>query len=87
MWKIGDTRDGVSVIGKMIEVGPGDQDGDCVALVYRKADARLIAAAPDLLRELKAVCESIEPDCGEPDCPDCGPWRASRRAIAKATHG
>lgn len=52
-----------------------------------KADAALVAAAPDLLRALELVMEDKAPgyhDCiddGEPECA----WCIARKAIAKAT--
>lgn len=49
-----------------------------------EANARLIAAAPDLLAALKDMVDGAPLECGEPDCPDCGPWRTARAAIAKA---
>ncbi|MFV2949993.1 hypothetical protein [Pseudomonas japonica] len=53
----------------------------------QEANARLIAAAPDLLRALELVMEDKAPgyhDCiddGEPECA----WCIARKAITKAT--
>lgn len=49
-----------------------------------EANARLIAAAPDLLAELKAIVDDMEADCGDPLCRECAVWRPARAAIAKA---
>ena len=46
------------------------------AAVYEDADARLIAAAPDLLESLQDLCDTL----GE-----CGMTEKARAAIAKAT--
>lgn len=67
-------------------------DGGCVAEVFHEircrgegardeqsANARLIAAAPELLAELQRVYDSL---CGE-----CFDWWPVRVAIAKATGG
>lgn len=48
-------------------------------------DAHLIAAAPELYEALFEIAnETIQDDCGEPDCPDCQPWRKAAAALAKA---
>ena len=52
------------------------------------ANARLIAAAPDLLAALEAVDNVIElVECGDPQCSDASPCegRIVRAAIAQAT--
>lgn len=75
-----------------------DAEGNTVALVVRtdwndaqiEADARLIAAAPELLESLTALLEHYVELV---NCGDCGKWNpenesevlAARSAIAKAT--
>lgn len=49
-----------------------------------RANARLIAAAPELLEACRAVLVGVDPDCGDPDCEDCAWARPIRAAIAKA---
>ena len=55
--------------------------------IPKKEDARLIAAAPDLLEALQAVCEAYGCECVDEGpnghCPMC----QGRAAIAKATGG
>jgi hypothetical protein len=61
----------------------GRRTGDEVA-----ANARLIAAAPELLESLKAImdfCGPSDPNCPDgPDCETCRMANAARAAIAKA---
>lgn len=61
------------------EVGHLMDDGETfldAAIVISDADAPLVAAAPDLYRELKAV-EWVQPDqYNEPACPSCSGWEA-----------
>jgi hypothetical protein len=52
---------------------------------HAKADALLIAAAPDLLAALQEIVADLDDECGNPVCGDCAPWRRARAAIAKAT--
>lgn len=91
-WQVSGTRlTSAPAIGKdtrLLQVGP---DGDTLALVFfdmktarGQLDARLIAAAPDLLEALEEIIDTIEDDCRAPDCPDCMPWRRARAAIARA---
>jgi hypothetical protein len=48
-----------------------------------EATARLIAAAPDMLKALQAMCLNMKNDGG--DYRDC--YKNARAAIAKATNG
>ena len=59
---------------------PGE--GDNVRGYCGAANARLIAAAPDLLEALRQMCDRWEPDC---DGADRRMWKAAHAAIAKAT--
>lgn len=91
-------------LARMIVSGEGDpnknEDGLSIAFVIggmprdmEDANARLLAAAPDLLEALRplAECEVIETDAGLLDSDSAryfitmGEIRAARAAIAKAT--
>lgn len=65
--------------GLVIEEGTGRN----VAVAYDKADAQLLAAAPDLLATLKDVAMQLP--CWDNDCPnpECAVVKA-RAAISKA---
>lgn len=39
----------------------------------------------DLVDALREIMAGVDPECGEPDCMECKPWRQARAAIAKAT--
>lgn len=52
-----------------------------VDYVYEEADARLIAAAPELLEALKAITDLYDTDEG---CRSLPEYKAARTAIAKA---
>lgn len=39
-----------------------------------------------LRRELRRLLSDVEPDCGQPDCPDCRPWRPARAALLDTQH-
>lgn len=41
-------------------------------------NAALRKALEGILSEM-----AVEEECGEPDCPDCGPWRPARAALAQ----
>lgn len=57
-WVTGDVRDAPFVVGTdAIEVGPPDELGDTLALVFDKDHARLVAAAPDLRGALDAIVQ------------------------------
>jgi len=63
-----------------------DEDtGRNVAVAYDSADAPLLAAAPELLRELEACAEYIAQTWS--DDPSNAPWclHTARAAIAKTT--
>lgn len=51
------------------------------------ADAHLVSAAPDLLEAICEFLDGVDPECGDPDCVDCTPFRKARAAIAKAKGG
>ena len=60
-------------------VHDGDAEGSA------EADARLIAAAPDLYEALRALCAPLRPaDVGDEDSPWCQAWSAADAAIAMA---
>jgi hypothetical protein len=60
----------------------GEGDEDHVGVITRESDARLIAAAPDLLQSCKALLEWIETGrATKPALTD------ARKAIRKATEG
>jgi hypothetical protein len=61
-----------------------DVASDCGSGDQPIANARLVAAAPDLLEALQEIIAGADPDCGEPVCPDCTPWRRARTAISRA---
>ena len=65
-----------------IDIGPcmiWAPDGNAEQL----ANAKLIAAAPDLLKALQSLLDDTgDCECGDPDCPAF----AARAAIAKATY-
>jgi hypothetical protein len=66
---------------------PLDMDGSPDGYRYweeHKANARLMAAAPDLLTALKAMVDRWEPDCVGLDRVM---WENARAAIAQATDG
>lgn len=71
-------EDQIRVITRTCEVASGIQ---C------EADARLIAAAPELLGALQAILEEAGPQYGNDDGPGCvnRMARIARAAIAKAT--
>lgn len=72
---------GISILTVVTE---GDVD---FAAVYEDADARLIAAAPELLEALQNLLNDTQhkehQDCDDGPCP----VREARAAIAKATGG
>lgn len=54
-----------------------DKNEDCVATgIPSLSQARIFAAAPDMLRELKFVCQT----CESPICAVCGVGKALRKA-------
>lgn len=54
-----------------------DKNEDCVATgIPSLSQARIFAAAPDMLRELKFVCQN----CESPICELCGVGKALRKA-------
>ena len=65
----------------------GEHHNGRIALVdVNKANARLIAAAPDLLAALKALVEDYEGACGDDGHDTPKALIQARFAIAKATH-
>ncbi len=69
-----------------IEIQYGE-DGECIAdTVYEMADAALIAASPDLLRELKHLVRALEPleRDGIMNAPGVATLNGARAAINKA---
>lgn len=80
-------------------VWPGDSSGNpiaylnghCRKLAEDEANARLIAAAPDLLEALKEIMDFIgekDDSCKEgPNCVTCSLADAGRAAITKAEGG
>jgi hypothetical protein len=79
-WCVNDTHG-----GRYIET----KSEDAVAQVFRSkrylADARLIAAAPDLLEALRLMLRGTQADCGRVCMPNDDAVRAAFAAIAKAT--
>lgn len=74
-WRVGDA--GATVFGPP----NGNPSPEIVAGVKRKANARLIAAAPEMLAALKSAIEWAEYTGGW----DGDAWSEIRAAIAKAT--
>ena len=71
---------------KHIEVTFG-QNGECICdTVYNPSDANLIAAAPDLLKELQRLRDYVINVCGvdDGDCDTEHPLMSSQAAISKA---
>lgn len=65
-------------------------DGECVAeIVHGESNARLIAAAPEMLEALKLTPLDMHPsdELGECLCSQCAFRKAARAAIAKAEGG
>ena len=60
-------------------------DWDVCMVHSTEANAHLIAAAPELLEALMEFVAEAEPDCGQPNCRECGGYTKARAAIAKAT--
>lgn len=53
---------------------------------FREADARLMSAAPDLLKELRHLVRALEPlEDGHLEIPGLATLNGARKAIAKAT--
>jgi hypothetical protein len=69
-------------VGTFSCVLPNEPGGEEIRYERYKADARLIAAAPELLASLNAIIEDLD-TC--PDCLDYQFWTEARAAIAKAT--
>lgn len=59
-WRVGDT--GHTVFGPP----NGNPSPETIALVRSRANARLIATAPEMLAELKDIARSIDRDSGYP---------------------
>lgn len=77
-------RENDSCIGSQWKHAVVDEDGYPIALIEDLAQAKLIAAAPDMLAALKAVTDPAwEPGCG--DGMERADWEAARAAITKAT--
>ena len=80
-WRVDNDNDVVAKLGYMIadlmvmDGKPTEED---------RANARLIAAAPDLLEALNGLIEEID-DCAQPS--DWDFYDASRAAIARAKGG
>lgn len=91
-WSVGETRrykhsGGVDGTEVAVHYGPAERRGNCIAFAYghgrssdAEADARLIAAAPDLLAALMMVLDDPQALDGRPRTAEC-----VRAAIAKAT--
>lgn len=81
--------------GPLREVGAEQLAGelyDAAAIMREQYDeiarlrtslSRMEMDAADMRKVLRAILDGVEPDCGEPDCPDCGPWREARRLSIK----
>lgn len=90
-WTVGETRhykQSGGAIGTQVAVhyGTAGNRGNCIALAYghsangdSEADARLIAAAPDLLEQLSRIVAMIDPEGHDVN------FDNARAAIAKAT--
>lgn len=59
---------------------PRDFDGKIIAEQAEEI-RRLQTAQQKLVTAAQEILEGVEPDCMEPDCPDCGPWRSLRSAV------
>jgi len=80
-----------------IVLAKGDDDSRAIAAVVSNmrdpqevaANARLIAAAPDMLAALEALVEGVDRLLGKPEPYECddGALAAARAAILKATGG
>ena len=91
-WTVGETRrykhsGGIDGTEVAVHYGPAGNRGNCIAFAYghgasgdAEADARLIAAAPDLLAALMMVLDDPQALDGRPRTAEC-----VRSAIAKAT--
>ena len=80
-WRVGTLSGEVMTARGVAVASPPDgiEDGQWTA------DAKLIAAAPELLAALQAMVEFYAPDCdGDCHVVEHGPAGAARRVIAKA---
>jgi hypothetical protein len=90
-WTVGETRHykhsgGVDGTEVAVHYGPAGNRGNCIAFAHghgasgdAEADARLIAAAPDLLEQLSRIVAMIDPEGRDVN------FDHARDAIAKAT--
>lgn len=89
-WTVGETRrykhsGGIDGTEVAVHYGPAESRGNCIAFAYghgasgdAEADARLIAASPDLLGQLRRIVAMIDPEGHDVNFDD------ARAAIAKA---
>ncbi len=78
-WKVDEDDDVVSATGLWVAFAYGDSEEEA------KHNARLIAAAPDLLAALRSMAAQHRCGCGHPACNRCEDDRMCSTAIERAT--
>ena len=92
-WGLAEVKDETGWITHLVPVDSGKlslltvvDDGEtCFGAVYLDGNARLIAAAPDLLQELKNIANAKTVEWDDPSEFEAWAKNRARAAIAKAT--